>query len=99
MPPTARSRHYSGHAKLAPVGEDGIEFNVVFKLRYDYCLETEREGLPPVETVRSSLSLEPLLDETFLSYLPDGMYQLKTEKETMRIQRVGPSWDLVEVTR
>ena len=95
MPSKARSRHYSGHAKLAPIDEEGIEFNVVFKLRYDYWLETVRKGLPEVEKVRASLSLEPLLDETFLSYLPDGMYRLKTEKETMRVQRIGQSWELL----
>lgn len=82
----------SGHGKLIPIPPAAVEFEVEYKIRFDVWLEEVRSGLPPVEKGRASVSLKPTFDE---SYLPEGMYQLQTERDTLWLQKLAGSWELL----
>jgi hypothetical protein len=82
-----------GHGKLIPIPSSDVEFEVEYRIEIDIPQQEVRIGRPAVEKAQVSVSLKPGFDE---SYLPEGMYQLKTERETWRIQKLGVSWELLK---
>jgi hypothetical protein len=76
----------AGHGKLSPIPPEDIDSDVT----YDIALEFERgldwSNLPAAKEVRTTISVKPFFDER---YLPDGAYQLRTEKATWQMNRRG----------
>ena len=74
----------AGYGKLSAIPPEGIDFDVT----YDIALEFERgldwSNLPLAKEVRATISVKPFFDE---NYLPDGAYQLRTEKATWQMHR------------
>jgi hypothetical protein len=83
----------AGHGKLSPIPPEDVDFDVF----YDIALEFERgldwSNLPLAKEVRTTISVKPFFDEI---YLPDGTYQLQTEKATWQVQRRAGRWELSE---
>jgi hypothetical protein len=83
----------AGHGKLSPIPPEKIDFDV----RYDIALEfgpgLDWNNLPAVKDIRTTISVKPFFEE---SYLPDGAYELRTEKATWQMNRCAGTWELSE---
>src|ERR1700751_1454547 len=85
-----------GLGKLTPIPPAGVQFIVEYEIRFD-CLpnETLGSGLASAGKSRTSMSLKPVVPVFDESLLPEGKYHLRTERDTLRIQKLGGSWELL----
>ena len=83
----------AGHGKLSPIPPEDIDFDVEYKIELEFESGVNWNNLPPAKGVRTTISVKPFFDE---SYLPDGAYELKTKKATWQMQRRAGTWELSE---
>ena len=78
----------------ATKAESAVEYNTRFE-----CLagEVRAGGQAPAEKSRISVSLKPIAPVFDESLFPEGVYRLKTERDTLRLQKLGGSWELLAV--
>lgn len=91
LPSGARSMTESGHGKLIPIPPAGIDFDVVYRFRKDFPQDKLRPDDFSAAKPRISVSMKPLFDE---GYLPDGVYHLRTERGSWRIEKRGTTWEM-----
>jgi hypothetical protein len=84
-----------GHGKLIPIPPAGVEFDVVYEIELEFPSGLDRNRPPPAEEVRASISLTLLRPRFDERHLPEGIYQLRTDKETWQLQKIGASWELL----
>jgi hypothetical protein len=83
----------AGHGKLSPIPPEDIDFDVLYDIALEFEPRLDRNNWPPAKEVRTTISVKPFFDE---SYLPDGKYQLRTEKATWEMHRHAGTWELSE---
>jgi hypothetical protein len=82
----------SGLGRLTPIPPAEGEFDVEYKIHVETWLKEVRSGLPPVTKARATISTMKRIDG---GYIPEGLYRLQAENETMRVQNLGLSWHLL----
>lgn len=83
----------AGHGTLSPIPPEDIEFDVTYNIELEFERGLDRSNPPPMKEVRSAITVKTFFDESFL---PDGAYQLQTEKVTWQMQRRAGIWELSE---
>jgi hypothetical protein len=83
----------AGHGKLIPVPPEDIDLDVEYSIELEFQRGLDRSNPPPYEEIRARVMVKPWFDE---SYLPDGAYELQTERVTWRLQRRAGAWELSE---
>jgi len=72
----------AGHGKLIPILPEKIDLDVEYRIELKF--ERQADGsAPPAKDIRSSVSLKAWFDAC---YLPEGVYQLQTERATWRMK-------------
>lgn len=91
LPSGIRSFTESGHGKLIPIPPADLEFDVEYHFRADLPQGKLRPDDSSAAQPRISVSIKPSFDE---SYLPEGAYQLRTERDSWRIEKRGTTWKM-----
>jgi hypothetical protein len=74
----------AGRGKLSPIPPEDIDLDVMYEIELKFEDGLDWNNPPPARDIRNTISVKPFFDET---YLPDGAYQLRTEKATWQMSR------------
>jgi len=87
------AEHDNGEGRLVSLEADQSEYFVDYELDIDTNTTGSSERSDPLKIVKNYfLRVKPHVGDK----IPDGEYILKTNKETLRVRKIGSKWVVVQ---